>query len=314
MEMWVEMKHEPGYMVGSEGNVKSPSSQILSKSMSKPDMIVGIKGKVYRIARVVAEHFIPNPDNLPFVRFKNGDRSDCRASNLYWSARVNTRSNGTANRGISVIKRSTLTNEIVGKYDSIKMAAKAHNVTQLTMQRWIGKTQVKEDCVFERCSGLPGEFWTKCLQPELTKKYEMSSKARIRRISPTIRILRPGCGKNDYEYIVLHRKKYQLHRLMCITFHHDTYKEGLVVNHIDGNKKNNLPENLEWVTQSVNCEKAVGRPVIKMSLSGEHLETYPSMSEASRQCNVTVQSVFYACNAKGFTCCGFRWKFADETK
>lgn len=36
------------------------------------------------IHRLIAEYFIPNPINKPFVNHKNGDRSDFRIENLEW--------------------------------------------------------------------------------------------------------------------------------------------------------------------------------------------------------------------------------------
>ena len=46
-------------------------------------------------------------------------------------------------------------------------------------------------------------------------------------------------------------KRYFVHRLVAFYFC-PGYMEGLVVNHIDGNKLNNISSNLEWVTRSEN--------------------------------------------------------------
>ena len=41
--------------------------------------------KQYSLHRLVAIHFIPNPDNKPEVNHKFGDKNDCRAVSLEWS-------------------------------------------------------------------------------------------------------------------------------------------------------------------------------------------------------------------------------------
>jgi len=46
-------------------------------------MINGI-GKQYKLHRLVAESFIPNPDNKPFVCHIDGDTTNNHFSNLYW--------------------------------------------------------------------------------------------------------------------------------------------------------------------------------------------------------------------------------------
>ena len=43
--------------------------------------------KTKRLHRIVAELFIPNPDNLPQVDHINGDRADNRVENLRWASR-----------------------------------------------------------------------------------------------------------------------------------------------------------------------------------------------------------------------------------
>jgi hypothetical protein len=37
------------------------------------------------LAKLVAITFVPNPDSLPYVKFKDKDPNNCKAENLYWS-------------------------------------------------------------------------------------------------------------------------------------------------------------------------------------------------------------------------------------
>ena len=51
----------------------------------------GVKPKLYYVHRLVAEHFIPNPDNLPEVNHKDWNIENNHVSNLEWISLVDNR-------------------------------------------------------------------------------------------------------------------------------------------------------------------------------------------------------------------------------
>jgi hypothetical protein len=53
------------------------------KSLNRP-IVVRLNGKQYQVRRLVAEHFVPNPENMNCVAHLDGNRDNCEASNLKW--------------------------------------------------------------------------------------------------------------------------------------------------------------------------------------------------------------------------------------
>lgn len=101
--------------------------------------------------------------------------------------------------------------------------------------------------------------------PEWEGLYQASSLGRIRRMKATTntkvgQILKPGWN-GAYHIIALSnrpalKKTYLLHNVIALTFS-GPRPDGMDIDHVDGNKKNNTAENLQYVTRSENHYRAV---------------------------------------------------------
>ena len=92
-----------------------------------------------------------------------------------------------------------------------------------------------------------------------------------------------------YIVVEFYRKKYLAHRLVAEAFCDNVYDmpiDDLVVDHIDGDTKNNHYTNLEWVTQQENVKRALGNKPSNnakktdLYYQGRLIQTFPSKTEA----------------------------------
>ena len=99
---------------------------------------------------------------------------------------------------------------------------------------------------------LATEEWRRCQYPLV--RYEVSSLGRIRharRKQPLV-LIDQGMGYLTFSAGIKGKKKtFKVHRQVAFCFC-EGWREGLQVNHKDGNKQNNRATNLEWVTASEN--------------------------------------------------------------
>lgn len=115
----------------------------------------------------------------------------------------------------------------------------------------------KADCTKFGClTTLKNEVWRPV--PGIPS-YEASNLGRIR--SVFIHVLQPKLNyrtlkdEPEYELIAIGGKRIMVHRMVAAAFH-GPRPQGKIVHHKDHNKRNNVPENLEYVTPSHNTRLA----------------------------------------------------------
>ena len=98
----MEIQGYPNYLIYDDGRVFSKKSDRFLKSSPNSCGYLLIRlwneedKKTFTIHRLVALHYIPNPENKPFIDHISRDKQDNRKENLRWS----TRSENSQNRDI----------------------------------------------------------------------------------------------------------------------------------------------------------------------------------------------------------------------
>ena len=126
-EIWKDINGFEGlYQVSSLGNVMSiRNNKILSFGIRGGYPFVALsknnKSTNYYIHRLVAEAFVPNPYNLPFVNHKDEDKLNPKADNLEWCTASYNINYGSRNKSMSKRVKCIETGII---YDSFHEAAR----------------------------------------------------------------------------------------------------------------------------------------------------------------------------------------------
>ena len=233
--------------------------------------------KMYYAHRLVAEHFLPNPNNLPVVNHIDGNKLNNNLSNLEWV----TYSENTE---------------------------KWHNETQMKKER-----QKYE----KYNGDLENEIWKLIPEFSNYKVSSLGRVWNIKTnniLHPSVvcGYYKIRCSQNGKtKDFMLHQIVY---KVFNNDFNED---KTMVIDHVDGNKNNNNVSNLRKISISENVLAALyetktnktGKPVSQYSLNGDFIATYPSAREAARRLNLDSSTISKVCRGQNKTHGGFIFKY-----
>ena len=128
---------EEGDIFDEDGNKKEP------KPHPKGYLQISLNGRNYLVHRLVAIHFIPNPENKPQVDHINGDKTDNRVENLKWvTSKENNNNPNTSWRNNRSTQGKVLRiskDGSVKEYISVRCAANELGVSHSNIDRCINK-------------------------------------------------------------------------------------------------------------------------------------------------------------------------------
>ena len=154
--------------------------------------------------------------------------------------------------------------------------------------------------------------------------YQASNLGRIKS-KKTGRVCMQQVNPNGYYQIVLfmgnkRNKTFKVHRLIAEAFlkNPNNYK---TVNHINGDKLDNRPCNLEWCSQAYNLRHAyrtglknnnhLNKKIIQYDLDNNLIKVWNSQKEIIDTLGYTQSVISYCCRGKTKSAYGYKWKYFE---
>lgn len=324
---WYPLKEfEENYEISILGIRNIQAGNILKFSRNNegdkyPNAKLHYKGKSFCIDVhvLMAKQFIPNPNNLPCVNHKDGNKKNWKVENLEWvtfsenNKHAYTSGLRNASKGKSLTVHEIDKNgKIIQTFNSIKEMAIAVSIDKCVAGKRIQQNEMinGRKFIFHKFPEIE-QKWINVNTPhdEINEAYQISNLGNVRLIK-TGRILENFINNGGYKVATLRagdiEMPFKISRLMAFSFtgskrfEHD-------VNHKNKNKTDDRLENLEILEKTEHNRRDLGKAVV-----GFHKDTgkpiaFRSLAEAAIEMKLKNYGCISAAMKRAGTSAGHYW-------
>ena len=313
------MERLENYEISNLGNIRNSKNKRLLKIYNRKEGYSSIYlcGKTYTVHRLVGITFLPNIDNKPTINHIDKNKHNNKLENLEWATyseqkfhSINTINNANNRK----IWKLNIDNQKIQMFNSLKEAGLSVNINDAfknisSCANGKIKSAYGYKWEYNNENNIENEIWKSVIiNGRKNQNYFISNYGRLKNRN---RILKQSCDNSGYFNV----SNNLIHILVANTFIDNQYKKN-IVNHKDGNKKNNNITNLEWVTESENVIHAINNGLMKSIKKICHIDNnnniiniYNSCKEASRKLNINASSVNKCCKGTLKSCGDKNYKF-----
>jgi hypothetical protein len=327
-ELWIEVVGLEDYEVSQNGFIRNKYSKKLLKGHLHGGYIrINIKNKKYFLHTLLAKTFLGNPKENETVDHIDRNKINNNINNLRWASKtIQTNNRFTKNQGIKrPIGQYTINGILIKEWNSLKEAAQFFNTYTANIKhnkKFMGFLWKYHD-IYE----LENEEFkniSNCyinIYPELTR-IQVSNMGRIK--FNTGRITYGSLNLHGYKNIRLKERTHYVHRLIMYAFNPNSknldliISKNIIVNHNDGNKSNNVLENLEWcslkenVHHSLNVLNKIGKTIYQYSLDNIFINKFNSIKDASRMTNIHNSNISACLSGRNKSAGNYKWKYSNK--